>query len=201
MPKVSAERREHVRQRLLDAARAVVMRDGPEAATTRAILAEAGMATGSLYTYFSSKEELFAELAEQIIGENAALFAARGRAGENAGGLALRFLGDLLSHPDGSTALTYFRGRLTPDPEVRDAVRRFNRYMVRTFAPLAHGAQDEGTIRADLDAEALTELFDILVDGLNRRHVTDTFVTSFDRVGRAAFVVLLAGAIAQEDTQ
>ncbi len=198
MPKVSAERREHVRQRLLDAARAVVMRDGPEGATTRTILAEAGMATGSLYTYFASKEELFEALAEQVIDENIALFAAAGRAGESAGGLALRFIGDLLTTPDGSPALAYFRGRMTSDPDVRAAIRRFNRYIVRTFAPVTEAAQAHGTVRPDLDAEAMTELFDILVDGLNRRHVTDTFVTSFDRVGRAAFVVLLAGAMKEE---
>ena len=199
MPKVSAARREQVRQHLLDAARTVISRDGPEAATTRAILAEAGMAIGSLYTYFSGKEELFAELAEQTIAENVALFKAGGRPGENATGLTLRFVGGLLTRPDDSPALTYFRGRMTADPEVRDAIRRFNRYMVRTFAPLTQAAQDEGEVRTDLDPEAVTELFDIIVDGLHRRHVTGTFATSYDRVGRAAFVVLLAGALADKE--
>lgn len=198
MPKVSAERREQVRQHLLDAARTVILRDGADQATTRAILAEAGMATGSLYTYFATKEDLFAELAEQLIGESVALFSAAGRAGENATGLTLRFVGDLLTHADSSPALVYFRGRLSADPEVRAAIARFNRYVVRTFAPMTEAAQKEGELRADLDAEALIELVDILVDGLNRRHVAGSFVTSFDRVGRTAFVVLLAGALAQE---
>ena len=76
MPKVSAEHREQVRRRLLDAARRVVVRDGHEGATTRAILAEAGLSAGSLYNYFSSKEELFEALFEDLIVENLTLLAA-----------------------------------------------------------------------------------------------------------------------------
>ena len=112
MPKVSAARREQVRQHLLDAARTVISRDGPEAATTRAILAEAGMAIGSLYTYFSGKEELFAELAEQTIAENVALFKASGpRRRERQPASRSASSATCSPRPDDSPALTYFRGR------------------------------------------------------------------------------------------
>jgi AcrR family transcriptional regulator len=194
MPKVSEAHREQVRQRLVDAAGRVVRRDGHERATTRAILAEAGLSAGALYTYFASKEELFEAVAEQVIGDNIVLFAAEGEPGEHAGELLDRFVTALLAQPDESPALTWFRGRMTSDPEVCDAIARFNRWMVGRFTPLVEQAQAEGRVRPDVDAEAIVELFDLIVDGMHRRHVTGTFVTDFDRVGAAALSLLDRGA-------
>jgi AcrR family transcriptional regulator len=46
------------RERLLRAAAGIVARDGMEAATTAAIAAEAGVAEGTLYRHFDSKDDL-----------------------------------------------------------------------------------------------------------------------------------------------
>ena len=46
------------RERLLQAAARIVARDGMEAATTAAIAAEAGVAEGTLYRHFDSKDDL-----------------------------------------------------------------------------------------------------------------------------------------------
>jgi AcrR family transcriptional regulator len=50
------------RERLLRAARAVIEQGGYSAATVAAIADRAGVASGTLYRHFSSKEELFVEL-------------------------------------------------------------------------------------------------------------------------------------------
>lgn len=46
------------RERLMRAAAAIVAREGMAAATTSAISAEAGVAEGTLYRHFDSKDEL-----------------------------------------------------------------------------------------------------------------------------------------------
>lgn len=195
MPKVSTEHKEQVRQRLIDAARAVVLREGHDGATTRAILEQAGMSAGSLYNYFSSKDELFEALAEQVIGENIRQLAAGdGRPGDMLVGLAA----ELLTVPD-LPALAWFRGRLSADPEVRSAIAKFNGAVVESFAPLLAAAQADGTIDVDIDADALVELFDVIVEGLNRRQVMGAFVTDFERVGRLAVDVLLRAIVNQRE--
>ena len=194
VPKVSAEHKEQVRQRLIDAAATVVMRDGHEGTTTRAILAEAGLSAGALYTYFSSKEELFEALAERALGESVFLYTAEAGPDESPMALLGRFVDELLTQPD-LPALAWFRGRMSSDPDVQAAAARFNRYIVDTFVPIVEGAG----LRASLDVEALVELFDILVEGLNKREVLGTFATTFQRVGAVA-AALLVDAI-QEGAQ
>lgn len=193
MPKVSAEHKEQVRQRLLGAARTVVLRDGHEGATTRAILDEAGLSAGALYTYFASKEELFEALVEDALTGWLARTAGQAPL-EPPLELVRRFALGLLLEPD-LPAVAWFRGRMSADADVRAAARRFNRYVVDTFTPLLRAASGP---TAGADVEALVELFDIVVEGLNRREVLGTFATSFERVGRTAGT-LLVDALLQED--
>ena len=54
------------RERLVEAAIAVMVREGVSAATTRAIVAEADMSLGSFHYCFRSKEELLGEVIEAI---------------------------------------------------------------------------------------------------------------------------------------
>jgi AcrR family transcriptional regulator len=56
------------RQRLLDAAREVIEQGGYRAASVIAIAERAGVATGTLYRHFASKEELFVELFRDVCG-------------------------------------------------------------------------------------------------------------------------------------
>jgi AcrR family transcriptional regulator len=54
------------RERLLQAARALIEADGYGAATVVAIAGRAGVAAGTLYRHFASKEELFVELFRSV---------------------------------------------------------------------------------------------------------------------------------------
>jgi TetR/AcrR family transcriptional regulator len=64
--KAKAGRREAVRafkrEAILQAARKIFARDGLEAATLRAIAAEAGIAVGTVYLHYPAKEALYAEM-------------------------------------------------------------------------------------------------------------------------------------------
>ena len=192
MPRVSEAHKEQVRQRLIDATSRVVLRDGHEGTTTRAILAEAGLSAGALYTYFASKEELFEALAERALRESLVLYGAEAATGESPAELLRRFANELLTEPD-LPALAWFRGRMSTDPDVQAAAARFNHYIVETFAPALAAS---GAVEAALDTEAVVELFDIIVEGLNKREVLGTFATSFRRVGAVA-TALLVDAIDQ----
>jgi AcrR family transcriptional regulator len=57
------------RAALVSAARTVFERDGFQAARITDISSLAGMAHGSFYTYFSSKEEVFEEVVKGLLGE------------------------------------------------------------------------------------------------------------------------------------
>jgi AcrR family transcriptional regulator len=71
MPRVSAADR---RTALVRAALRVVARDGVAAATTRAIVAEAGMSLASFHYAFTSRDELMVELINAVVdGEESAL--------------------------------------------------------------------------------------------------------------------------------
>jgi len=78
------------RERLLDAARAVIEERGYGAASVVAIVARAGVAAGTLYRHFASKEELFVEVFRSVCaGEERAMRLAAARAAPEASRVAV----------------------------------------------------------------------------------------------------------------
>lgn len=65
MARLTAERRDQVRARLLEEAARHFARDGLERAGVDAISTDAGYAKGTLYNYFPSKEALFGAVIEE----------------------------------------------------------------------------------------------------------------------------------------
>jgi AcrR family transcriptional regulator len=63
-----ARRRLHSDEVILDAARALLIQGGPEAATTAAISTTSGAPVGSLYHRFGSRTQLFAEVWLRTVG-------------------------------------------------------------------------------------------------------------------------------------
>src|SRR5947209_6044869 len=60
--RITASAKAATREKILNAARTALTRDGWEATTTRAIATAAGIATGTLFNYYASKEALAAAL-------------------------------------------------------------------------------------------------------------------------------------------
>ena len=67
--RVTAETKVATRRRILDAARARFAEAGFEAATTREIAGAAGIAAGTLFNYFPSKETIAMALVAEALGE------------------------------------------------------------------------------------------------------------------------------------
>lgn len=74
--RVTTEAKAATRQRILDAATSLFARDGWQSATTRAIALEAGIATGTLFNYFSTKEAIAATLIADALGRAGEAFRA-----------------------------------------------------------------------------------------------------------------------------
>lgn len=198
MPRVTAQHKEAVRRRIMDAAIACLLRNGYQDVTTRQLLTEAGLSTGTFYNYFPSKEHLYEALAEELLGEDIRRVAEQDHGDQGVGWGLLRFLSDyVMVDPTAAVAVSSFRSRAHTSGEAAETVARLNRFVVEEFAPLVQKAQADGFLRADLDAEAMVELIDIVWDGLGRRQGSDSFQTSYERVGRACLGLLLQGALAE----
>src|SRR3954469_24893395 len=78
MPKVSAERLEATRRRVLDGARKAFAEHGYEGATVRRLEDEIGLSRGAIFHHFRDKESLFLAVAEDDAAEMAAVVAKDG---------------------------------------------------------------------------------------------------------------------------
>ncbi|HVN52638.1 MAG TPA: TetR/AcrR family transcriptional regulator [Acidimicrobiales bacterium] len=196
MPKVSEEHKRAVRRRILEAARSCLERNGYQEVTTRELVAEAGVSTGTFYNYFPSKEHLYAGLAEDALGADLAVALGDAGPGQGVGPGLLRFLREsLLADPSWATTVASLRARAGRTEAGADAVARLNHVVTSTFSPLVAAAGEDGFLRADLDAEALVELIDIVWDGMGRRAAGGAFQSSYGRVARVLVQVLLDGAV------
>jgi TetR/AcrR family transcriptional regulator, transcriptional repressor of aconitase len=196
MPRVSEDHKQAVRRRILDAALVCLERNGFQDVTTRELLAEAGLSTGTFYNYFPSKDDLYATLATEALTADVDRVMAEERGGAPVGQALLRFLQDfLLANPTSAAAVASFRSRMQDRPQAAEAIARLNQFVIATFAPLVAASVEDGFLRADLDGEALVELIDVVWDGMGRRRATDTFQTSYGRVSRVLVQVVLDGIV------
>jgi AcrR family transcriptional regulator len=183
-----------MRDDLLEAARAVVDRKGLAGLTIRDVLAEAGVAPATLYAYFSGKDDLVAAMVNAV----ARRVAERNEppdveTGERDVVTLWRLLREGMLHPTpGAELLAGVRGQAATADQAA-TVRRINRQLVVGMRPLVEQVHARGAIGGD-DVDALVELLDIVWDGLTRRQATDTFVTSYERVGTVLLDVLRASA-------
>lgn len=155
--------RERVR-RILDVAGRMVVRDGVDALSTRAVAEEAGVPVASLYQYFADKDEILLALVQRDIEEMDAQVAA------DLGELRLltvralvettmrAFVKVYLRRP--SFVVTWLRGRT--NPAIQEYGRAHNR---RVAADLHRFAADAGLLADDatvLHAELAVEVGDRL---------------------------------------
>lgn len=172
-----------MREDLVAAAERVMSRKGLRGLTIRDILAEAGVAPGTLYAYFAGKEELLEAMAQRALGHYVASVTAGGDASpEGAFGVLVR---TAFTQPmEGAAAFADIRGR-PGDKDHPAAVRRFNEDLVASMRPLVDRLRESGAVQTD-DIDAALELLDVIWDGMTRRAAADSFVTSYERVGALA---------------
>jgi AcrR family transcriptional regulator len=172
MPKVSDEHKDAVRRRIMDAALTCLERNGFQDVTTRELLGEAGLSTGTFYNYFPSKEHLYEALAEELLSADIAEVIDDSRP---LGDSLLVFVRDfLLTQRDGAIPIARFRSQASNSASGADAVARLNRWMLDQFVPIVQTAQADGIIDADAVSAILrdentsggTELFPHLYEPL-----------------------------------
>ena len=132
MPKVSPQHLEARRQQILDAALTCFDRAGFHRSSMQDVVEEAGLSTGAVYRYFSSKEEIIEALADQRHAKEAALIDEAINIEDPRA--ALHRLADL-----------YFEWLVDPDE------RRRRRLGVQIWAEAVHNARLRTVVQAGAD--------------------------------------------------
>jgi AcrR family transcriptional regulator len=177
MPKVSTEHKAEVRRRLLDAAAACLEERGLEGMTTREVLERAGMSAGTLYHYFSGKNDLVMALAERFAATDFP------RLPEETDLLAVATR--LLGRHETISLLPELRLRARVDPDVRHALARYDEITIGRFVPLVEQAKEDGVLSGETDAAAVVELVELVFEAVQAHAAAGTWVTSHERVVNA----------------
>jgi AcrR family transcriptional regulator len=185
----SPDRRTAMRERLLDAAARVIIRQGFDGTTVRDILTEAEVAPNTHYAYFQGKEAILEALTDRVV--EAASASIDAAADADVAELFKLLLRKSMSRPSAVDAvLSELRSRSARGDA--GLVRGINRSVVRASRPLIDRLCRDGAMEA-ADPDALLEFLDIVHDGMARRAAADTFVTSFERVGQVCLDLLAGG--------
>jgi TetR/AcrR family transcriptional regulator, transcriptional repressor of aconitase len=171
MPRVSAQHGQARRDQIIAAAANCFARNGFAATSIPDIVAEAGLSVGSLYRYFSGKEDLFlAVVAERAAVHNDAVFAELDRAGAALGRVrtSLRRLQRLLDSqlPDDARLLLELWARAHDMPALGEWLRQARARRVQAFRRVIEEAKLAGEARRDLRASDAATVLVALADGL-----------------------------------
>jgi TetR/AcrR family transcriptional regulator, transcriptional repressor of aconitase len=174
MPKVSAERMEATRRRVLDGARRAFAAHGYEGATVKLLEEESGLSRGAIFHHFQDKEALFLALAQEDADEVAALVddhglveAMRRLRGKDAGWLGVQ--------------LEVAR-RVRTDPAFSATWAQHLRGIARATQARLARQRDAGVVRRDVPIETLAAFLSLVYDGLVAHLATAMPVAHLDGV-------------------
>jgi AcrR family transcriptional regulator len=174
VPKVTVERLEATRRRVLDGARRAFARHGYEGATVRLIEAETGLSRGAIFHHFPDKDALFLALAREdaeevaaVVDDHGLVEAMRRLRDKDAGWLGVQ--------------LEVTR-RLRTDPAFRTGWERHLRGIARATQARLARQRDAGVVRRDVPVETLAAFLVLVYDGLVAQLATGMAVTHLDGV-------------------
>lgn len=142
------ERRALAEANILASAQAVISRKGFHAATITDIVLEAGVARGTFYQYFETREAVFRRLIADFV---ALLNSSVRRITDSAAPIAelqstvLRVIMELFSHRD--LARLLFRDALTPDPILQSLQHELHTHMHSMVCGALRRGQEWGVLR------------------------------------------------------
>jgi AcrR family transcriptional regulator len=174
VPKVSAERLEATRRRVLDGARQAFARHGYEGATVRVLEEAIGLSRGAIFHHFPDKDALFLALAQEdaeevasVVDEAGLVEAMRRLRDKDVGWLGVQ--------------LEVTR-RLRTDPAFRASWERHLRDIARATQARLARQRDAGIVRADVPVETLAAFLSLVYDGLVAHLATGMPVAHLDGV-------------------
>lgn len=169
-PKDQASAETH--ERLLAVARSAFARDGFDATTNRRIAEAAGITTGAIYHYYSSKAELYVAVYEAV---QTIVYGAFEKAITPHGTLVDRFGAVLdaaveLNRDDPSIAgfVVGVASEAQRHPELRDLIAGIRGTGSGFLRQLAVDAAAHGELAPDISVEALEDLLNAVLSGLAR---------------------------------
>lgn len=185
------------RDGILQAARVVFARDGLDGATLRAIAAEAGVAVGTVYLHFPTKESLYAEmLAGSLADLQKALrdAVAKARPEQQLLAGALGFYGFYRDRPDDLYLGLYLAQGLKPVGLTPELDRLLNGRLIQCYTVLGDGMRrlatpDAETLRAETVALAAAITGALVLESTGRLKVLGD---SGEAVVRRAVAALVA---------
>ena len=163
MPKVSAERLEATRRRVLDGARRAFAAHGYEGATVRVLEEETGLSRGAIFHHFRDKESLFLAVAEDDAAEMADVVAEQG---------LVQVMRDLLTRESSfdkagwlGTQLEISR-RLRTDPDFARRWAARSEAIGQATRERLTRQREAGVLRDDVPLETLQRFLELAMDGL-----------------------------------
>jgi AcrR family transcriptional regulator len=136
------------RSRILEAARNLVAEGGWQGAHIAAVAQKAGFATGTVYRYFPSKAELYAEVLSQVSSRECDVIAAIVDSGGSATARLEGAVRAFASRALRGRRLAYALIGEPCDPEINQARLRWRAALSEEFVRLIEDGQREGTFRA-----------------------------------------------------
>jgi AcrR family transcriptional regulator len=175
MPRISAEREEATRRRILKAARQVFVEKGFHRASIDDVVAACGLSVGAIYTYFPNKDELIrASILDANREESDAVLADTRAAGSVAERLDRGIRGwwrYTIEAPGAPAFLAEAWGEASRRPLIRDLMaRRYERGITMTSI-MFRECVERGDLPADLDVDALARTIGALTDGMVLEYV------------------------------
>ena len=172
MPRVSAAHEQEVRDRILLAATHVFGSKGYQGATIADVVRESGLSVGSIYTYFSGKDELFRLSCDLISAQGLEELAVRVAPATTTAerlriaiGLYIETIDEYAGAP-GQASLIQAWAEADREPGVRDMLARRRERLVGAAQMLLHQGVVAGELPAWMDVEAVSRGFLALMDGL-----------------------------------
>jgi AcrR family transcriptional regulator len=174
---------EDLREAILDACERCLEKGAAEI-TTRAVMAEAGVSTGTLYHYFGTLDELLLAVAMR----------AAARQGDEFGDPSTQGVATVIARlfdPERrDTVLPWLRQRAIASAGLRDALRQYDDVVRATFASAVAESAAATALPEGLDLEAAVEVVRALAEGYQLRLSSGTLGVSPER-----FVATFVGLI------
>lgn len=174
MPRISAADRRPI---LIAAAFRVIDRDGVSAATTRAIVAEAGMSLASFHYVFRSRNEMIRELIATIVENEQAVSLAAFEPGADIRTLVRSGLQAyfelLVAHPEREQALQELVQYSLRTPELAELPRAQYASYFRSARAVIEGAAELAGIRWTIPLDQVSRIVIAFVDGLTMAWLAD----------------------------
>jgi len=171
MPKISDIQRESRRQQILDAARRCFSRDGFHSTTTADIVRESGVSQGTLYLYFTTKDDIILALADDRHQAEAYVGALAQSEHDPIEGLALllELHGESLDderRTDTRRVSVQGWAEALRNPVVHENITRNLASVREEIARLIARGQAAGEVRAEVDPEGVARVLIALFQGL-----------------------------------